>query len=370
MAANWLPEDWSTPQLLLAALIVTVALTGVVAASTSQSAFGAYNPAWDGASDLRDLASDEGADPLVALNTTSYTTAEPNGTIAVILSPDEPYTPGERTRVTSFVEQGGTLVVAEDYGPHTTPLLQALGVQTRIDGAPLRDEQEYYRSPAFPLATNVSESPETDGVDQLTLNHGTSLRTNRSANETTVLASSSEFAYLDRNRSGSLDESEELVSRPVVVRESVGNGTVYVVSDPSLFINAMLERPGNAQFARNLFGAHERVLLDYSHLTGTPPLMRAVLTLQGNPFWQVLLAVLGLSAIVWNGRLRAQLVELRDRAWTTTHEDAASGVALADTDPEEVVAYLSRQHPDWDEQRLRRVMRGVLRTAEGTQSDE
>lgn len=368
MTADWLPGDWSTPQLLLVALVLTVVLTGLVAATTSQSAFGAYNPAWDGASDLRDLASDAGAEPLVALNTTSYPTAEPNGTIAVILSPDEPYTPGERSRVTSFVEQGGTLVVAEDYGRYTTPLLEALGVQTRIDGAPLRDEQEYYRSPAFPLATNISESPETNGVDQLTLNHGTGLETNRSANGTTVLVSSSEYSYLDRTRNESLDDSEELVGRPVVVRESVGNGTVYVVSDPSLFINAMLERPGNAQFTRNLFGTHERVLLDYSHLSGTPPLMRAVLTLQGNPIWQVLLAILGLSAIIWNGRLREQLAELWD--WSTSTEEEAIELALSDADPEDVVAYLSRQHPDWDEQRLRRVMRGVIRNAEGTQSDD
>lgn len=368
MAADWLPTGWSTPQLLLGALVVTVALTGVVAASTSQTAFGSYNPAWDGASDLRTLAADEGAEPLVALNTSSYSTVEPNATIAVILSPDDPYSQTERSRVTSFVQQGGTLVVAEDYGQQTTPLLRALGVDTRIDGAPLRDEQEYYRSPAFAVATNVSDSPETEGVDQLTLNHGTSLRTNSTENGTTVLVSSSEFAYLDQNRNGELDASEELASRPVVVRETVGEGTVYVVADPSLFINAMLERPGNARLASNLFGAHDRVLLDYSHLSGTPPLMRAVLTLQGSPFWQVLVAVLGVGAISWNARLRERLRALRERILPT--RDSAGDFALSEADPEEIVAYLSRQHPDWDEQRLRRVMRGVIRSDTRTQSDE
>lgn len=368
MAAEWLPEDWSIPQLLLVALVVTVALTGVVAASTSQSAFGAYNAAWDGASDLRDLANEAGAEPQVVLNTSSYSETEPNGTIAVILSPDEPYNPTERTRVTSFVEDGGTLVIAEDYGPHSTSLLQALDVQTRIDGTPLRDEEEYYRAPAFPLATNVSEHPETEGVDQLTLNHGTSLQTNRSANGTTVLVSSSEFSYLDTNRNESLDDSEELVSRPVVVRENVGNGTVYVVSDPSIFINAMLERPGNAQFARNLFGAHDRVLLDYSHLSGTPPLMLAVLTLQADSVWQVLVAILGLGAIVLNGRMREFVLDVNDRARST--EEEPNDLALANADPEEIVAYLSRQHPDWDEDRIRRVMRGVIRSDTRTQTDE
>lgn len=366
MAAEWLPEDWSIPQLLLVALVVTVAVTGVVAASTSQSAFGAYNPAWDGATDLRDLANEAGAEPQIALNTTSYAEADPSGTIAVILSPDEPYTPSERTSVTSFVEEGGTLVIAEDYGRHTTSLLQALGLETSVDGAPLRDEQEYYRSPAFPLATNVSDSTETEGVDQLTLNHGTSLETNRSANGTTVFVSSSEFAYLDQNGNGSLDESEALASRPVVVRETVGSGSVYVVSDPSIFINAMLERPGNAQFARNLFGAHERVVLDYSHLFGTPPLMRAVLTLQGESLWQLLLAVLGLGAIVVSGRLRELLADL----WERATDGESNELALSEADPEEIVAYLSRRHPDWDEDRIRRVMRGVIRGDTRRESNE
>ena len=372
MAADWLPENWSWPQLLLAALVVTVALTGVVAASTSQTAFGAYNAAWDGASDLRDIASDEDTEAVVALNTSAYATADSNGTIAVVLSPDEPYTTAERTRVAEFVESGGTLVVAEDYGQQSTPLLSALGVETRFDGAPLRDEQEYYRSPAFPVASNVTESPETEGVDQLTLNHGTSLRTNASANDTTVLVSSSEFSYLDRNRNESLDDSEELASRPVVVREQVGNGTVYVVSDPSVFINAMVERPGNEQFARNLVADQETVLLDYSHKSGTPPLRVAVLTLQDTPLWQVLLAVVGLSAVVWNGRLRRRLRAVEDSASRLTGgpDRQAAELALSEAHPDDVVAYLARQHPEWDEERLRRVMRGVIRDDEPTHSND
>lgn len=368
MAADWLPEGWSLPQLLLAALVVTVVLTGVVAASTSQTAFGTYNAKWDGASDLREIASEEGAEPVIALNTTAYMTADPNGTVAVILSPDEPYTPGQRTRVAEFVRAGGTLVVAEDFGSQTRPLLAALGVETRVTGVPLRDEQEYYRSPAFPVATNVSESPATEGVDALTLNHGSSLRTDASENNTTVLVSSSDLAYLDRNRSESLDESEELASRPVVVREQIGNGTVFVVSDPSIFINAMLERPGNERFARNLVAGADTVLLDYSHLSGQPPLMVAVLTLQDTPFWQALLSALGLGAVVWSGRLRTGLRRLADRVGGS--DQPADNPSLEAADPEEIVAYLSRRHPNWDEERLRRVMRGVIRDDRGTQGDE
>jgi len=361
---DWLPASWSTPQLLLVALLLAVAVTGVVAGSTSQTPFGTYNAAWDGTSDLRTMAEGYGTDPVVALNTTMYTEADPNATVAVVLSPDQPYTPTERARLASFVEQGGTVVIAADYGNHTEPLLAAIDAETRFDGAPLRDEREYYRSPAFPLASNVSEAPETAGVDQLTLNHGTSLRTDASRNDTTVLVSSSEFAYLDRDRNGELDQSETLASRPVAVRESVGNGTVYVVSDPSVFINAMLERPGNERFARNLVTSKQTVVFDYSHHARQPPLMIALLTLRSNPLWPATLGALGIGAIVLRRRLWTAVTAAVDRFRSTG--SASDQLSLASADREEIVAYLSRQHPDWDEKRLQRVMRGVIRDDDGT----
>ena len=363
-----MPGDWSAPQYLLVALVLTIVITGGVAASTSQTAFGSYNAAWDGASDLRDLAADAGADPVVALNTTEYESVDPDGTVAIVLSPDEPYTLAERTRVSEFVDAGGTLVVAEDYGPHSAGILRALGVQTRIVGVPLRDEQEYYRSPAFAVATNVTEDPVTAGVDQLTLNHGTSLRANDSNPNTTVLVRSSEFAYLDRNRDGHLNDSEELASHPVVVREAVGNGTVYVVSDPSLFINAMLERPGNARFTRNLVGNHSTAMLDYSHLSGQPPLVLATLTLQRSPLWQVVAAGVGLGGILFVGRLRGLLSTVLERLRRRGRPESNHEFVLVD--PDDVVQYLARRHPEWDEARLRRVMRGVLRADESGQDND
>jgi hypothetical protein len=365
--ADWLPEGWSLPQLLLVALALTVVLTGVVAAGTSQTAFSTYNAAWDGASELRDVATEQGADPVVALNTSQYAATDPNETIAVVLSPDEAYSPQDRQRLAAFVQQGGTVVIAEDFGATTTPLLTAVSADTRFDGAPLRDEQEYYRSPALPVATNVSDQPETRNVDQLTLNYATSLDVDATANDTTVLVRSSEFAYLDTDRDGELDDNETLASRPVVVRERAANGTVYVVSDPSVFINAMLERPGNAQFARNLFADRETVLLDYSHVTGQPPLAVALLTLQESPFWQVLVGSAGIGAIVWGRRLRDVAGGLAERL---RRDRPADRITLSDADPEEIVAHLQRRHPDWDERRLRRVMRGVIRSDEATQDDD
>lgn len=356
MAADWLPlpGDWSYPQLLLGSLLLTVIVTGLVAASTSSTAFGAYNPAWDGAAELREEAEAVDSEMTMARNTTAYAEADANGTIAVVLAPDRSYDERDVSRIRSFLDDGGTLVVAEDYRRPGNALLADIDTESRIDGAPLRDEREYYRAPALPVATNVTESNATAGVDQLTLNHGSVVRTNASDENVTVLVRSSEFAYRDVNGNEELDDSESMERYPVVVRERVGDGTVYVVSDPSVFINAMLDRPDNRQFARNLFGAHERVLLDLSHQSNQPPLAMGLLVLRDTPVLQALLGLLGVVAVLGFPNLRDGLSRWRERRGRDPFDDAGH------VDPEVLTAYLERTHPDWDERRVRRVMTGIF----------
>lgn len=360
MAPDWLPlpEDWEYPHLLLAGLVFTVLVTGVVAASTSSTAFGAYNPAWDGAADLRQQADAVDTEVETALNTTSYLSSPANQTIAVVIAPDEEYSRLEVGRIRSFLARGGTLVIAEDFGQPGNSLLADLGSDTRVDGTPVRDEREYYRSPALPVATNVSEANETTGVDQLTLNHG-SVITNRSAsNQTnsnmTVLVRTSEFAYLDKNGNEELDDTEEMRRHPVVVREEVANGTVYVVSDPSMFINAMLDQPGNRRFVRNLFDAHDRMLLDLSHQSSQPPLAVALLMIRDMPLLQVFLGVFGVIAVIGWFDIRTTI-----GSWINRRQgDIVDSTGQVDRDV--LAAYVERRHPDWDEAKVRRVMTGVL----------
>lgn len=355
-----LPDEWSWPQLLLWGLALAVLVGIVIALSTSTAAFGAYNPGWDGASGLSDLADDADTDTRIALNTTVYARATPNRTIAVILSPDDPYGETDRARLRAFVADGGTLVVAEDVGPVGNTLLAAVGAETRFDGRPVRDERHHYRSPAFPTATNVSDAPETEGVEQVTLNHGTTLRTDASDNDTRVLVRTSGFAYLDANRNEQLDDAESLAPRPVVVSERIGNGTVIAISDPSLFINAMLDRPGNRRLVRNLFGTHERAVLDYSGHGEQPPLSVALLALRGSLPLQAVLGALGIGTVlVWSRRpeqLRRPVVWLRKRRANGPAGERDDGLVDVDT----LAAYLRREHPDWDERRVRRVITGVL----------
>ena len=344
----------SHPTLLLAGVLAVLSVTVLVAMSTSATAFGFYNADWDGASGLRNTANAAGAESTIVLNTSTYDSTAANQSVSIVLSPDEPYTDSEQERLEEYVRRGGTIVIAEDFGSQGNRLLRGVGASARFDGALLRDERNYYRSPAFPIATNISTSPRTDGVSQLTLNYGTTIR-NETIGNSTVLARSSEFAYLDRNRNDALDTNESLERRPIVVQERVGSGSVIAVSDPSLFINTMLERPGNRAFVSLLFADHKRVLLDYSHHSGRPPLIVGLLILQDTPLLQALVGIGGIVAVfaVSEARNRRHLIN----QWVSGSE-ATEDPTPVDNDALRV--WLFNQHPDWDADRVTRITAGIL----------
>lgn len=356
------------PRLLLYTLAIVLGVTLIVAASTTTVAFGAYNLEWDGTSDFRELA-DERGDGEVVLDTTAYTMTEPNGTVAVVLAPEESYSETESDRIREFVMAGGTLVVADNFGQNGNDLLNETGATARLNGSLLRDEREYYRSPTLPVATNVTSSPYTSGVEQLTLNRATSV----DSGNATVLVTSSEFAYLDRNETGDLAADDEMAEYPIVTVESIGEGEVVTVSDPSIFINVMLNEPDNRAFATALFDSHERSLLDYSKSSDQPPLAVALLVIRSSTVLQVGLALLS-TGLVWgyarstsvihrrihNGFwnvcppviVRTLPIWLRGRVSMTPTEDIVDEQQLFDT--------LRQRYPDWEDEQLQRLIADVL----------
>lgn len=341
--------DIGYPQLVLVALMVVTVVGLVLAASSSSAAFGSYNDAWDGASELREQAQAAGADSEIVRNTSRYASGASNGTLAVVLAPESDYGPRETDRLRSFVRNGGSLLVAEDFGSHANDLLDRVGAQARVTGQPLRDERYNYRSPALPIARNVSNATVMEGVDGLTLNHGSPVSPNRA----TVLASTSGVAYVDANRNGDLDDRDRVGTFPVATAESVGEGRVIVVGDPSLFINTMLDRSGNRAFVRSVFGAHEHVLLDYSHAGRLPPLSVALLVVRDAPLLQILLGAVGIGIIGLWTRRPAFLRRLTKRL--TADDPAAREPGSA-----ELSAFVRERHPEWDDERTERVIRGIM----------
>lgn len=365
-------QDLSYPRAVLIAFLVTVNLALVGAVTTSATPHGPYNGAWDGGSTLRTSATSSDASTTHAIDTEPYETVTANGTVAFIVAPQEDYSPTAAARVRQFVQRGGTVVVASEDN-RTDRLLSELGVETRIDGRPVRDEREHYRGPALPVATNVNDHPLTDGVESLTLNYGTVLNRSRAGNTAPrservgeVLVNTSGFAYVDANENETLDFSETVGPRPVVVVEPIGEGAVVVVSDASVFTNAMLDREGNAQFATTLLTSHERVLLDYSHGRPLPPLIYALLVVRDTPLLQFVLGLGAVGAVVgWT--YRDSLPTLAGVSFGPTPEERLSGVR---PDEAELAAFLADRHPDWDADRIERVTKALIQQRQESDTNE
>ncbi len=360
--------DIDYPRAVLLVLLVVLNLALVGAVVTSDAPYGPYNGAWDGTSELRtSLAGD--ADLTLAHSTTQY--GEVSGdAVAIVVAPQESYGATDTARLRQFVQRGGTLVVMSDDN-RTNRLLTELEVETRIDGRPLRDERENYRSPALPVATETTDHPYTDDIDGLTLNYGTALNVSTDSQrfgpawEGQYLINTSGFAYIDRNRNETLDTSESLRERPVATLEPVGQGQVLVVSDASVATNAMLDRTGNERFIQNIAGAHDQVLLDYSHGHPLPPLVYALLLIRATPWAQF---VLGLTAVAVVA-LWARGVSVSIPEWLVGRDrDTPSPKISASQD--DLTAFLAAEHPEWDEDRIERVTQAIIRRREQRGNDD
>jgi len=325
----------------VAVLFVTLTTTGV-AVGTSSTPYGSYNYDWDGTSDSRTVAADAGADVEIVRSPAGYHRTAAENATAFILEPTEPYAETEADAVASFLDRGGTVVVAAEGDGEANRLLTELDVSSRFDGRPLRDEQRHYRSPALPVGTPVRDTSATSDVSRVTLNHGTAVTASDSGS---VLVNSSEFSYLDANANGELDPTEPVQEYPIVVREDVGTGSVLLVSDGSVFINEMLDRTDNRRFAANLLGGSETLIVDHQRRPAIPDVVAFLLTTADSPLRLLLLAAALVTAVgaTW-------------RRVTAGTDGDPSDTGAGDQHPRAALKEeLSERRPHWDDERVDRV---------------
>ena len=275
-------DSWA--RRLLVVLLVIVLGSIFAAASSSTVVFGTFNDDWDGTSSLRETATESGATIKIGIGPNGRIKKPPSETVVMLLSPTESYEDSTLSSLRAFVQNGGTLVVAEDFGSSGNQILAGVGAQTRFNGTVVRDPHYNGDTTAMPVVTNIQSHPRTRGVDELVLNYGTVIDINtRTQNDVTVVASTSKFSYLDRDDDGENSKNETLQSYPVISVEPIGEGQVVAVSDPSVFINVMQTRGSNDAFSTALVGDHNFVVLDYSRSSVQPVAQQIRLWLQQTP---------------------------------------------------------------------------------------
>lgn len=213
------------------------------------------NPFWNGIKNIKD---EYEVQPLVSL--ASLPSSPTRATLLLI-----PYLssiPTELDHLNRFVSQGGRLIIADDYG-HGNEILAHLGLEARFSGQALLDPLVNYKNERFPRIIHLQPDPLTDNINDLVLNHATSLL---NVSDTSVLAMSSPFSFLDYNGDRTREANEPTGPLPVISRHELGEGEVILISDPSIFINSMDTIADNEGLIQNIADTASVLYVDQSHL--------------------------------------------------------------------------------------------------------
>ena len=265
---------------LILVVVVVISLAAVWFFPSIQD-FMAGNTMWNGVNDFMTAFNAKNIDSFSGLP------QSPANNVLVSI-PYIDYTIADMASMKNFVENGGTLVMMDDFS-YGNSFLEYTGSNIRFDNTLLLDPLFNFKNEYLPRITDFSPAIQAAGIKVIGFNHATIL-TGATASQT--VAWSSNMSYTDTNQNGAQDSGEAQGPFTVAAEYAYGKGTIELISDPSLIINTMVGQNDNNAFVRymvNINGVPKNVLFDRSHLTKSPLDtskidMQAVLTFISNPY--------------------------------------------------------------------------------------
>jgi hypothetical protein len=244
---------------ILAGAVILVALQF----STTNLEYSRYNPGWNGTSTFFGLVE---AHQGIELHSATQLEGR-EGAMLMIIAPRSDLTPDERVRYRQFLSAGNTLLLADDRGDGNS-ILSSVGSSLRVSPGNISSADRKYDDPSSVDAFPTGEDPLVKGIPVVCLNRPAEVRGGSAMLETSILT------WIDRNGNERLDGGEPLSRATMMASENLGNGTIYVLADPSIFINGMLDPTvceGNRVFVdRILSGAPGGLIVDQEHgMTGS-----------------------------------------------------------------------------------------------------
>ena len=220
--------------------------------------FMANNSMWNG---LKHFSSSTGAKNIDALDALP---ALPENT-ALIVIPYLKLSDGEMAKTKDFVENGGTLLLMDDYG-YGNSLLEYLGTNIRFSTKPLLDPLFCYKNQRLPKITDFTSDVKESHVSVVTLNHATALT---GVGQSQAIAWSSTTSFLDTDGNESWDQGEPKGPLTVMAESHLGKGTLVVIADPSIIINSIVGLDDNYRLVEFLIsrnGEPKDIMIDRSNL--------------------------------------------------------------------------------------------------------
>ncbi len=389
--------------ILIIAYALAVLLLGVSVMTPSVSSsedFSIYNSSWNGCSDLAKVAyeqfdmvpnvelvsGDSGEVTVVQSSFVEYD-PDPVSTSMLIIGPSDPFTSSEVNHLYSFIERGGTVLLADDFGTGGE-LLEQMNTSLRLEDREMLD-LAFQKKPDYSMVIDMAEHPVTKNLTALLLNHptvvtagpeitafdkGSASRWGDNSSFVQPLFNSSSASWMDRNSNGAWDGSEVRGPFTICAFERIGEGELIVLADPSLLINSMTDKLDNQEFRDNLLEYLTRggknVFIDESHRGGSSPLSLTS-TISNLPtmakFVILALFTLTFSFAIMDVRALAKTMRLdklyawvQDQVGGLVRRLSRKQVSPEAPDRDEVLSAVIGRHPDWDERVLRQLLDNII----------
>jgi hypothetical protein len=356
--------------LAIAIVLLIVSMTAPVISTSTD--FSIYNSGWNGTSKLAVLTyrlgkfvptfetRSTGTEISVAQLSLQDMNLDPQASSLVIIGPTKAFTSPEGEIVGDFVKGGGKLFLADDFGSGNS-LLEQMGATSRFSNTLVMD-LAFEKQPEFSVAFDFVPDPTTANVTTALLNYPSSLTVDPSNTE--VLARSSVGSWLDTNGDLLREWEEPRGPFPILARETMGQGSILLLSDPSVLINGMAGYMDDSLLATNIVNYvcldRTQVMFDESHRTFFDPVkvaMELTGTMSGNAKMAISLLALVLTLWITTDLVDRSLSWLVRRARSLAKEVLRrlglerfmkkKAPAPAPMTDEEMIDAISRDHPEW-----------------------
>jgi len=248
--------------------------------------FSMFNTKWNGCSEFAKLLAERGKIVPIMYPYNSAKLSKLDG-VLIVIGPDIDFSMLEAKEVKEFLENGGTLFIADDFGTANS-LLEKLGVKARFSTQPLKDIF-YSKRAEFPVVVRVEDPELAAGVKKLTLNIPSAIL----GSEGEIF--SSKVSVVGKN----------MRSYPIMAEIKYDKGRIIMLSDPSILINDMFE--DNRQFIENLvlyLGSNKFYFDEAHHSDFNPYSLTTVYIhkeLDREKAFQVFVAVTALAIFIESG---------------------------------------------------------------------
>ncbi|AGK61043.1 hypothetical protein Asulf_01042 [Archaeoglobus sulfaticallidus PM70-1] len=265
--------------LIFAGILLLILPTAIPVIKTS-SEFSLFNTKWNGCSEFARFLMTKGEVIPVMY---SYNTIDLKSDGAlIIVGPDVGFSQLEAEEIDKFLENGGVLLLADDFGTANS-LLEKLAVKARFSSQPLEDIF-YSKRSEFPVIIRIDRELAV-GVDRVVLNIPASVTGGEGK------------AFSSKVSVGK--------SHTILAEVKRGNGKIILLSDPSVLMNDMFDE--NRKFIENLvdYLGVKRFYFDEAHHSDFNPYSITTVYVQkeldrGKAF-NVFLLVFALAVLIESG---------------------------------------------------------------------